>query len=297
VSAAEIVAALGGGCRSGRWWRCVCPIHGSRTGHSLTLALRDHPRGLAVRCWAGCEREAIIAELRRRELLDGCGNEARSTLIPIRSDDLADAARRIGWARRIWDTAQDARGSPVVDYLGGRGIAILPPPSLRWTPSLRRLDGTHGPAMVARVENIHGGLIGISRTWLLRDDRGIWWRRDRAMLGCAAGGAVRLAPAAETLLVGEGLETVAAGMVATRLSGWAALSTSGLVALVLPRIVRTVLILADNDRCSAGQRAAHAAAQRWLAEGRRVRVVMAPDPSTDIADVLVAAAELHDVAA
>jgi phage/plasmid primase-like uncharacterized protein len=108
---------------------------------------------------------------------------------------------------------------------------------------------------------------------------------------------VRLAPAAQTVLMGEGLETVMSGMVALSLPAWAALSTSGLKRLVLPAIVSTVVICADNDENGAGQRAAHAAAQRWLGEGRRVRVVMAPDPSTDIADVLVAAAELHDVAA
>ena len=45
----------------------------------------------------------------------------------------------------------------------------------------------------------------------------------------AAGGAVRLAPAAEKLMVGEGIETVLAAMQATGMPGWAALSTSGLV--------------------------------------------------------------------
>ncbi len=42
MTAAEIAAALGGGHRSGAWWRCRCPVHGSR---GPTLALRDHERG------------------------------------------------------------------------------------------------------------------------------------------------------------------------------------------------------------------------------------------------------------
>ena len=38
MTAAEIAAALGGAHRSGAWWRCRCPVHGSR---GATLALRD----------------------------------------------------------------------------------------------------------------------------------------------------------------------------------------------------------------------------------------------------------------
>jgi len=47
-----------------------------------------------------------------------------------------------------------------------------------------------------------------------------------------------------------------------------------------------VTILADNDKNGAGERAAHTAAARWLAEGRRVRIAMPPLPGTDWNDVL-----------
>jgi putative DNA primase/helicase len=139
----------------------------------------------------------------------------------------------------------------------------------------------------------------VHRTWLARDAAGTWHRRDRAMLGRAAGGAMRLTAAAETLMIGEGIETCLAAMQATELPAWAALSTSGMVALVLPPIVRHVIILADHDASGAGERAARTAAARWLAEGRRVRIAMPPMAGTDMADVLVgrAYAEVHDAAA
>jgi putative DNA primase/helicase len=113
---------------------------------------------------------------------------------------------------------------------------------------------------------------------------------------------VRLAPAAETLLIGEGIETALAAMQATAQPAWAGLSTSGMVALRLPPIVCTVVILADHDRSGAGERAARTAAQRWLAEGRRVRIAMPPEPGTDMADVLAGRAyasvgEVRDAAA
>jgi hypothetical protein len=68
MTAREIAAALGKRRLAGHWWRCVCPVHGTGTGRSLTLALRDHERGLVVRCRAGCSREAFLAELCRRGL-------------------------------------------------------------------------------------------------------------------------------------------------------------------------------------------------------------------------------------
>jgi putative DNA primase/helicase len=283
MTAAKIAAALGKARREGRDWRCICPVHG---GSSLTL--RDGHRRLLVKCWRGCNSVEVLAELRRLGLIAGHGDDARRAPVVLHSDDRADTARRIALARRIWDAAKDARGSPVVRYLACRGIGLPPPPALRWAPSLRRPDGTSGPAMVGRVDNLDGELIGVHRTWLARGPDGIWRRRDRASLGPTGGSAVRFAPAAEMLLIGEGVETCAAAMQATGVSCWAALSTSGLVALHLPPTVRSVVILADHDANGAGQHAARTAAQRWLAEGRRVRIAMPPQPGWDFADVLMA---------
>jgi phage/plasmid primase-like uncharacterized protein len=141
--------------------------------------------------------------------------------------------------------------------------------------------------MVALVEHVDRGAVGVHRTWLGYNAAGIWRRRDRASLGPIGGGAVRLAPADELLMIAEGIETALSAMQAIPLPTWAALSTSGMVSLVLPRIVRTVVILADHDANGAGERAARTAAARWLAEGRRVRVAMPPDPDTDFNDVLL----------
>jgi putative DNA primase/helicase len=89
------------------------------------------------------------------------------------------------------------------------------------------------------------------------------------------------------LLIGEGIETSLAALTATAMPTWAALSTSGLMALALPPIVRTVVVLADNDRSGAGERAARTAARKWLVEGRRVRLAMPSERGMDWADVLV----------
>ena len=138
------------------------------------------------------------------------------------------------------------------------------------------------------VEHVEHGLVSAHRTWLALDGSAkASLDPVRISTGAIGGSAVRLAPAAEMLLIGEGIETCLAAMTATGLPCWAALSTSGMTALALPLIVRTVIILADHDANGAGERAAYAAADRWLAEGRGVRVAIPPEPVTDFADVLL----------
>jgi putative DNA primase/helicase len=75
---------------------------------------------------------------------------------------------------------------------------------------------------------------------------------------------------------------------------WAALSAPGIENLVLSPEATHIVICADNDRNGTGQRAAHKAAQRWMAEGRRVRIAL-PPPGFDFNDVLTGRApELTD---
>jgi hypothetical protein len=306
MNGAEIATALGAATRSGQWWRCICPVHGSRTGRSATLALRDRNRSLIVHCHAGCRPAEILAELRRRGLLDGRCDRRGTTPSAIDCRDSTgyrDDERRIENARHIWAAGIPARGTPVTRYLAGRGIFFEPPPVLRWAPRCwHREQRAELPAMLARVDGPDDGLVGVHRTYLLRDDRGQWHRRDRASLGPISGGAVRLGQAAETLITGEGIETVLAVMLATGLPGWAALSTSGLSGLILPPLVHAVIIAADHDPSGAGERAAFGAAARWIGEGRQVRIAMPPKPGADFNDVLTSRAysslsELSDVAA
>jgi putative DNA primase/helicase len=106
--------------------------------------------------------------------------------------------------------------------------------------------------------------------------------------GAVAGGAIRLpAPQSDRwLIVAEGVETTLSVMQACELPGWAALSAGGVEHLILPPEARMVLIVADHDANGTGERAASQAAQRWLYEGRRVRIVLPPVIGTDANDLL-----------
>jgi putative DNA primase/helicase len=286
MSAAERIAArLGYACREGRGWRCTCPVHG---GHSLVVADGREGR-LLLKCWGGnCSVKEIFGALRRLRLI-GHGEAALGSQV-CPSDCDCDS-RRIAAARRLWSAARDACRSPVVRYFASRGITILPPACLRWLPACPHPTGViQLPAMLAAIVNVDGELIGVHRTYLRSDGAG---KADidpaKAMLGRAAGGAVRLAAVRtdDWTVVGEGIETVASVMQCTGLPGWAALSTSGIDRLLLPPGARMVLIVADHDANGTGERAARRAARRWLAEGRRVRIAVPPEVGADANDLLI----------
>jgi putative DNA primase/helicase len=284
MTAREIAAALGGACRSGAWWRCRCPIHASG---GPTLALRDGERALVTFCHGGCAPRDILAELRRRGLINGRAGAGAyrpdpDVLRRRHEAEEADRCRRIALALDIWRSSYPATGTSVQIYLRSRGITIEPPATLRMHgmhgPYGRHPSGERRPAMVGLVEHVEHGPVGAHLAFLAIDGSSkASLDPVRMSYGPIGGGSVRLASAAETLLVGEGIETCMSAMQAMSMPAWAALSTSGLKVLMLPAIVSTVIILADNDKNDAGKRAAHAAAERWLAEGRRVKLAMPPE--------------------
>jgi putative DNA primase/helicase len=282
---AEIAQALGDACREGSTWRCRCPLHGGRS-----LTLRDGNGGnVLVTCWRGCERLDVLAELRRCGFLAGRTTEhkPRTALPPGQFDaQRQDDTRRIARARAIWDAALPAVRSPVVRYLGSRGITMPLPATLRWSPRCwHREVRQELPAMVAVVEHVERGIVGVHRTYFTSDNR----RRDRALLGPIGGGAVRLGAVRtdEWLAIAESIENALSVTASCGIPAWAALSAGGVRALVLPAEVTKVLICADNDANGVGQRAAQDAAYRFLAEGRRVRVAVPPKTGTDVNDLLL----------
>jgi len=113
---------------------------------------------------------------------------------------------------------------------------------------------------------------------------------QRECRGVIGGGVIRLAthdPECE-LLVGEGVETALSAMEIFKRPGWAAVYAGNLKEdLMLPPEVRRVVITADNDESGTGQKNALAAKQRWLSQGRAVRIVIPPRIGTDFNDFLM----------
>lgn len=279
---AETLARGLGGRRTGATWLACCPAHDDR---EPSLAIRDGDDGrVLVHCHAGCDQRDVIDILRRHGLWTPADSAPASGPTVTATPD-ADVAKRIEAAMRIWDASHDPRGTLVATYLASRGLDLPLSGGLRFHTALKHTTGTVWPAMVALVTNVAHERVGIHRTFLARDGSGkAPVSPARMSLGPIRGGAVRLAPVAKKILVGEGVETTLSVMQKTGVPGWAALSTSGLKTLILPGLVDEVVILADAD--PPGEAAARDASARWTREGRQVRIARPITGYNDFNDML-----------
>jgi hypothetical protein len=285
---AEAIAKALGGRRAGAAWMARCPVHDDREPSLSIAAARDGK--VLVRCHAGCDQRDVIAALRVRGVWDA--GDRRSLrfsrkLFRVPSPEMdRGAIKRTDAALAIWRGARSAGETPVETYLRSRGLTLPIPPSIRFHAGLKHPSGGVWPAMVALVtQGADGEPIGIHRTFLASDgSTKAPVDPVKMMLGPCRGGALRLGPAGDALMVGEGIETCLAVMQATGRPTWAALSTSGLRALDLPHEARDVIVLADGD--DPGEAAAQDCARRWKREGRRVRIARPPQ-GTDFNDLLL----------
>jgi len=295
-SAHDVARVLGGAVKSRTGWLCRCPVPGHGKGRgdkSPSLSVADGEKGLVWKCWAGCSQEAVRDALESRGLLDerrGGGTAPRP--LPASRTPLlvagAEAEANREAAHRIWQAAQPADETLVEAYLVSRGLVLPDCKAIRFAQSLKHPSGDHWPAMVCAVQAADGRFLGVHRTFLAHDGSGKAPVSPAKMsLGPISGGAVHLGPAADGMLVGEGIESTLAGMQVSGRPGWAALSTSGMKALVLPGGVKEVIIAADHDK--PGLEAAHAAGRRWMDEGRTVQIALPPS-GKDFADDWGAAA-------
>ena len=205
----------------------------------------------------------------------------------VKEEPDCDDAQRTKSALKTWQSAKPAGGTVVETYLRSRGLHLPWSQTIRFCPRLKHLPSdTTWPAMVSLVtRGVDDTPLAIHRTFLADDGAGkAPVDPQKMMLGPCSGGAVRLAPAGDILMVGEGIESCLSAMQARGHPAWAALSTSGLKALTLPDNVQEVIVLADGDE--AGETAARIAALRWKAEGRRVRIAR-PTEGQDFNDMLL----------
>ena len=177
-----------------------------------------------------------------------------------------DETKTLRLALALWEQAKPIAGTLAEHYLTSRHIDVAQMPTdvpLRFHPHCLFGAGKRHPCLLALLRDIETDApAGILRTALTADGR----KLDRLSLGrWHAPRAIKLWPAAETLVVGEGIETVLAA--ATRLThegaplrpAWATVGTGRLATLPPILGVKRLIILTDND--DPGRAAARACAQ------------------------------------
>lgn len=289
MSAAEIAQALGGANRIGNGWLACCPAHDDRTPSLKIIDTEDG--GVAVHCFGGCEWQTVLDTLNGRGLLSGDAAKIDPKEIErrraIRMKKEAAALRgRVNYARKIWAESVSVDGSIAETYLRNRGLTGPWPATLRFSPSLTYQPGLELPGLVAAITRWPDrNLCGIHRTFLRLDGLGkAGVSTARKALGSLKGAAIRLSPAGEHLLIGEGIETVLSAAQATGLPVWSAVSAGVMAGIVLPDTVQTVTIAADHD--PVGIQAAEKAAAEWTIQGRKVSIALPAMPGTDFNDML-----------
>jgi putative DNA primase/helicase len=268
--------------RSGRDWRGACPA----CGYAGTFSLTER-EGRALWWCASCQDGDAIARALGFERGRGApANPANPANLAGRPGKAGNAAA----ARALWQRGAGIAGSMASRYLAARGLAGFHSPALRFLPEHRHgPSGTTWPVLLAAVTDpISGALMALHRTFLARDGRHkAPVEPAKATLGPTGGTVIRLAEPepGKPLVIAEGIETAASAGVILAAPAWAAISAGNLSRVALPDAIREVVVAADND--PVGQREAERAAQRWQAEGRRVRIAMPDAADTDFNDLLM----------
>jgi hypothetical protein len=213
----------------------------------------------------------------------------RPAAAPVSQDNDAE---KIAMALRLWQDTHPIEGTLAEHYLREvRGLELPGDVSgrvLRFHAACW-FDGVKRPCLIALWRSIAGDVpSAITRTALAADGTKI----GRKALGRIAGGAIKLTPDEDVscgLTVGEGLETVLAGMAEGFRPAWV-VGLPGIMKFPVLAGVDCVTILVDNDNPDrngrrAGPAAARECSERWLAAGRDVRLVVPRDVGCDMADL------------
>ncbi len=305
-----IATALGKPKQYRDGYMCCCPVH---EDHEPSLAIwtsESYPFGL--KCYANCNPKDILEAIKTRGLLPSHQPDYHSyrshtrrlgdvmpsivqACAPAAHDQVADQAiKRAALAEKLWHKAISPIGTPVEIYLRSRGICCDIPSTIRYLPhTLHVSTGLHYPCMlsaVTRWPDKH--IIAVHRTYLsYNGQEKASVEPNKMMLGSVSGGAVRLAPMGDSniLMVGEGIETMLSIVGSyPDCAVWAVLSASNYQNLILPELpyASTIIICADHDANNAGLKVARLAAQKWITEGRCVKITIPPHENTDFNDVL-----------
>lgn len=279
----SVVGAMTKLHRAGREWKACCPIHADRTP-SFTIYDGDR-RWHCFGCGEGGDVLDLVCKVHGVGLRDAAGMLTGSNLpvvtMPRLEAPTASERDTIREAAGIWCNACPIAGTPAERYLRNRGITIGLPDCLRF--SMLRF-GRRGPlpALVALVAGPDDQPCGIQRIFVTDDGRkaDLPDGKVKFSLGRIRGGAIRLTPGAVSGMILSG--SVEDGLSLMEIEGrgvWAAPGEEMLSGMMLPEAVQSVVIGADADK--AGYRFAAKARDKFMSEGRIVRIIVPANGAKD----------------
>jgi putative DNA primase/helicase len=218
-----------------------------------------------------------------------------------------DSRRNQCRAGNLWREAGPIGGTNAASYLKWRHV--LEPALeagdgvLRFHPNCPFGDGTRHPCLLALMRDIHCGQpraiqrIALPETLMPTIQRITFsqfteagGKIARMTLGPKVGTAIKLSPdeiVTQGLAVGEGLETVLAGMAKGFRPAWALGDASNIEKFPVISGLEALTILVDNDPSGRGQHAALECSQRWTRAGREVLRAIPDQTGYDFNDLLI----------
>jgi hypothetical protein len=194
----------------------------------------------------------------------------------------------------LWHEAAPITGTVAALYLANRRICNIcnfdpgiDGEVLRFHPSCPYDHGVRQPSMIALLRDIHNNQPrAIQRTALTP----VGGKIGRRTLGPKSGCAIKLSTDADVvdhLTLGEGCETVLAGMLLGYRPAWALGDAGELAAFPVLSGIESLTILTDNDESGTGQHAALACSARWTGAGREVFRLVPRQVGADANDLLL----------
>jgi hypothetical protein len=228
------------------WYSCHCVAHDDQRA---SLALRDTPRGLMVKCFAGCEPLRIKAAFVQLQL----SGALSGPLPPLPATENVEVDL-MNIAAGIWHGAIEE--ALTERYLRGRCITVMSDALRGHSAVYHKETRVTAPAMIALVKDVAGEPGAIHRTWLDLETGGkAKFDPVRKSLCPVKGRAVHLFEAVgDILYVSEGIENALSYIQYCSMAGhpvtgpvWAALSAPGIASLQVPDRIKEVRVILDRD--------------------------------------------------
>lgn len=234
-------------------------------------------------------REALCIPEQERRVPEHVGGGA----VRHRSDPIQARKRLI----QTWKHSFPCRQNDVVyRYMASRSIhiplpAVLRRARLRYYYEDGNLDAFKTyDGMIALFSSATGQPINLHRTFLEGAAKAPVEcpRKQMEAIQSMTGGAVRLfEPTGSILGVAEGIETALAAHILFDVPVWSTLNRTLLESVVVPDHIRQVVIFADSDANGDGQVSAGKALERFVMEGKKVKLYSPHVTGQDWNDVLM----------
>ena len=264
-------AAARGNGDGGEGHKILCPFHDD---HDPSLQI--YPDG-HFHCFV-CQAHGDVDELPETETTSAISPSA------------APNTRKLERGLQLWQAASPVTGTLAERYFVETrklDLAVMPDLDavLRFHPKCP-FDGNTHPCLIALFRDVETDeAAGIHRIALTPAAQKI----ERRMLGSWPGArAIKLRPAGEDLLIGEGIETSIAGeMKLCWRSGLWAMGSAGAIRQLPPMAgVKKLGILVDREANGIGVEAAHRCATRWQYAKRKVVLLTPRQAGTDFNNIV-----------